>query len=65
MRFPLSSEGPLGRAASVAARHPSYRIEGENGTARVAIELELPEDWRPLDDLWVLLRGEQESEYAA
>ncbi len=65
MRFPLSSEGPLGRASSVAARHPSYRIEGENGTAKVAVELELPEDWRPLDDLRTLLRGERESEYAA
>ncbi|MCA1718349.1 MAG: AAA family ATPase [Actinobacteria bacterium] len=65
MRFPLSSEGPLGRAASVAARHPSYRIEGENGTAKVDVELELPEDWRPLDDLGTLLRGERGAEYAA
>jgi transitional endoplasmic reticulum ATPase len=65
MRFPLSAEGPLGRAASVAARHPSYRIEGENGTAKVAVELELPEDWRPLDDLGTLLRGERGAEYAA
>jgi transitional endoplasmic reticulum ATPase len=65
VRFPLSSEGPLGRAASVAARHPSYRIEGENGTAKVAVEFDLPEDWYPLDDLRVLLRGERESEYAA
>ncbi|CAA9452668.1 MAG: Cell division protein FtsH [uncultured Rubrobacteraceae bacterium] len=65
MRFPLSSEGPLGRAASVAARHPSYRIESENGTAKVAVELELPEDWRPLDDLGTLLRGERGAEYAA
>jgi ATPase family associated with various cellular activities (AAA)/AAA+ lid domain len=65
MRFPLSSEGPLGRAASIVGRHPSYRIEGENGTAKVAVELELPEDWRPLDELRTLLRGERESEYAA
>jgi transitional endoplasmic reticulum ATPase len=65
MRFPLSSEGPLGRAASVAARLPSYRIEGENGRAKVAVELELPEDWRPVDDLGTLLRGEREAEYAA
>jgi transitional endoplasmic reticulum ATPase len=63
MRFPLSSEGPLGRAASVMAQYPSYRIEGENGTAKVAVELELPEDWRPLDDLRTLLRGERETEY--
>jgi transitional endoplasmic reticulum ATPase len=65
MIFPLSSEGPLGRAASVAARLPSYRIEGENGRAKVAVELELPEDWRPVDDLGTLLRGEREAEYAA
>jgi transitional endoplasmic reticulum ATPase len=65
MRFPLSSEGHLGRAASVAAWLPSYRIEGENGTAKVAVELELPEDWRPLDDLGTLLRGEREAEYSA
>ena len=65
MRFPLSSEGPLERAASVAARLPSYRIEGENGTAKVTVELDLPEDWRPLDDLGSLLRGEREAEYAA
>ena len=65
MRFPLSSEGPLGRAASVAARLPSYRIEGENGAAKVAVELALPEDWRPLDDLGTLLRGERGAEYVA
>jgi transitional endoplasmic reticulum ATPase len=65
MRFPLSSEGPLGRAASVAARLPSYRIEGENGAAKVTVELALPEDWRPLDDLGALLRGERGAEYVA
>jgi transitional endoplasmic reticulum ATPase len=65
MKFPLSSEGALGRAATVAARHSSYRIEGENGGAKVALELKLPEDWRSLDDLRMLLRGERESEYAA
>jgi transitional endoplasmic reticulum ATPase len=65
MRFPLSPEGVLGRAASVAARHPSYRIEGENGAARVAVELKLPEEWRSLDDLRTLLRGERSAEYAA
>ena len=65
MRFPLSAEGVLGRAASIAARRPSYRIEGENGTARVAVELDLPEEWSALDDLRVLLRGEREAEYTA
>src|SRR3712207_5264848 len=65
MRFPLSPEGPLGRAASVAARHSSYRIESENGTAKVSVELELPEEWQPLDDLGTLLRGEKETEYVA
>src|SRR3990170_1967788 len=65
MRFPLSPEGPLGRAASVAARHPSYRIEGENGTSKVTVELELPEEWQSLDDLRTLLKGEKEAEYAA
>ena len=64
MRFPLSSQGSLGRATSVAARHPSYRIEGENGAARVAVELKLPEEWRSLDDLQRLLRGERSAEYA-
>ncbi|MDQ3911810.1 MAG: AAA family ATPase [Actinomycetota bacterium] len=65
MKFPLSSEGTLGRAASIAARHPSYRVEGENGTAKVAVELELPDEWRSLDELRTLLRGEWETEYAA
>jgi ATPase family associated with various cellular activities (AAA)/AAA+ lid domain len=65
MSFPLSPDGPLGRAAAVAARHPSYKVEGVNGTARVCIDLDLPADWRPLDDLSVLLRGEKEAEYAA
>jgi len=65
MRFPLNSEGTLGRAASVAARHPSYRIEGENGAAKAAVELKLPEEWRSLDDLRTLLKGERGAEYAA
>jgi ATPase family protein associated with various cellular activities (AAA)/AAA+ lid domain-containing protein len=64
MSFPLSSEGALGRAASVAARHPSYRIEGQDGATRVTIELELPEEWRSVDDLRGLLRGERSTEYA-
>ena len=64
MRFTLGTEGTLGQAASVAARHPSYRIEGENGAARVAVELKLPEEWRSLDDLRALLRGERSAEYA-
>jgi transitional endoplasmic reticulum ATPase len=64
MRFPLSPEGALGRAASAAARHPSYRIEGENGAARVALEIKLPKEWRSLDDLRTLLQGEHSAEYA-
>ncbi len=68
MSFPLSPEGALGRAASVAARHPSYRIEGETDaaqdSARVAVELKLPEEWRSLDDLRALLRSERSAEYA-
>jgi transitional endoplasmic reticulum ATPase len=46
------------------ARHPSYRIEDENGAAKVAIELKLPEEWRPLYDLRTLLQGERSAEYA-
>ncbi len=65
MRFPLVSEGALERAASIAARHPSYRIEGANGASTVAVELDLPNEWRHLDDLRVLLRGERGAEYAA
>src|SRR5919199_1393441 len=63
--FPLGSEGPLGRAAAVAAHHPSYRVEGANGSARVSVELDLPDDWRLLDDFSGLLRGEGRAEYAA
>jgi len=63
--FPLGSDGPLGRAAAVAGSHPSYRLEGVNGSTRVAVELDLPEDWRLLDDFSGLLRGEGQAEYAA
>src|ERR671921_2294005 len=63
--FPLDSDGPLGRAAAVAAGHPSYRVEGTNGSARVAVELDLPDDWQLLDDFSGLLRGEGRAEYAA
>jgi transitional endoplasmic reticulum ATPase len=63
--FPLSPDGPLGRAAAVAASHPSYRVEGVNGSARVSVELNLPDDWRLLDDFSGLLRGERRAEYAA
>ena len=61
--FPLASEGPLGRAGAAAARHPSYTVEGVNGTARVGVNLDLPSDWRLLDDFAVLLRGEKTAEY--
>src|SRR3712207_6336765 len=63
--FPLGSDGPLGRAAAVAASHSSYRVEGVNGSARVFVELDLPDDWRMLDDFSGLLRGEERAEYAA
>jgi transitional endoplasmic reticulum ATPase len=63
--FPLSSDGPLGRAAAVAARHASYRVEGVNGTARAAVDLDLPADWRTLDDFSGLLRGEKGAGYSA
>src|SRR5918992_2613836 len=63
--FPLGSDGPLGRAVAVAAGHPSYRVEGVNGSARVSVELDLPDDWRLLDDFSGLLRGEDGAEYAA
>jgi transitional endoplasmic reticulum ATPase len=63
--FPLGSDGPLGRAAAAAARHPSYRIEGTNSAVRVSVELDLPDDWRLLDDFSGLLRGEGRAEYAA
>ena len=63
--FPLGSDGPLGRAAAVAVGHPSYRVEGTNGSARVSVELDLPDDWRLLDDFSGLLRGEERAEYAA
>jgi transitional endoplasmic reticulum ATPase len=61
----LSSEGHLGRAAAVAARHPSYRVEGANGSAGVWVDLDLPADWRLVDDFSVLLRGERGAEYEA
>lgn len=63
--FPLASGGHLGRAASVAERHPSYRVEGANGRPLVSVELELPEDWRPLDELSRHLRGEKAAGYRA
>jgi transitional endoplasmic reticulum ATPase len=63
--FPLGSDGSLERAAAVAAGHPSYRVEGVNGSARVSVVLDLPDDWRLLDDFSGLLRGEGRAEYAA
>ncbi|WP_219973839.1 ATP-binding protein [Rubrobacter xylanophilus] len=64
VRFPLGANGPLGRASALAARHPSYRVEGAEGGVRVSVRLELPGDWRLLDDFSTLLRGEEVS-YAA
>ncbi|HEV3476855.1 MAG TPA: AAA family ATPase [Rubrobacteraceae bacterium] len=63
--FPLGSDGSLERAAAVAAGHPSYTVEGVNGSARVSVVLDLPDDWRLLDDFSGLLRGEGRAEYAA
>ena len=63
--FSLKSEGVLGRAASVASRHPSYRVEGRNGTARAMVDLDLPEDWQPLEEFSRLLRSEKSAEYVA
>src|ERR671932_1101735 len=63
--FPLGSDGPLGRAAAIAASHPSYKVEGAKGSARVLVVLDLPDDWRLLDDFSGLLRGEGRAEYAA
>ncbi len=63
--FPLRSEGHLGRAAALASRHPSYHVDGANGTAQVCVDLDLPSDWRLLDDFSGLLRGEGDAEYAA
>src|SRR5215204_4247788 len=63
--FPLRSEGHLGRAVALASRHPSYRVEGVNGSARVCVDLDLPSDWRLLDDFSGILRGENNAEYAA
>ncbi len=62
--FPLRSEGHLGRAAALASRHSSYHVGGANGTARVSVELDLPSDWRLLDNFSGLLRGENDAEYA-
>ena len=62
--FPLRSEGHLGRAAALASRHPSYHVEGINGTARVSVDLDLPSDWKLLEDFSGLLRGEGDAEYA-
>src|ERR687890_986197 len=62
--FPLRSEGHLGRAAALASGHPSYHVEGANGTGRVCVDLDLPSDWWLLDNFSGLLRGEGDAEYA-
>ena len=63
--FPLGSDGPLGRAAAVAAGHPSYRVEGANGSARVSVVLDLPDDWRLLDVARSVVRRAERSLVAA
>ena len=65
VQFPLSSEGHLGRAAAAAAAHASYDVSGTNGSARVSVTLDLPADWRLLDDFSGHLRGEKEAGYEA
>jgi len=77
MNFPLRTDGALARAAKVASHHPSYRVLGDgnangsptgsptDGSPRASVELEMPGDWRPLDELRLLLRGERGAEYAA
>ncbi len=62
LSFPLASGGPLGRAASVASSHPSYKVDGSGGS--VHLSLDLPKDWLPLDDLSALLRGEKRTTFA-
>ncbi len=62
--FPFASEGHLGRAAAAAASHASYKVAGANGDARVSVELDLPADWRLLDDFSGHLRGERDAGYA-
>jgi transitional endoplasmic reticulum ATPase len=39
-------------------------VEGINGTARVSVDLDLPSDWKLLDDFSGFLRGEGGAEYA-
>ena len=63
--FPLASEGHLGRAAAAAAGHASYGVSESNGRVRASVELDLPDDWRLLDDFSGLLRGERAVGYAA
>ncbi len=63
INFPLSSEGPLSKAAAVAGGHSSYRTEGKDGAARVLMELDLPDDWEAFDEISGLLRGEREAGY--
>jgi transitional endoplasmic reticulum ATPase len=73
MNFPLRADGALARAAKVAAGHPSYRVVGNGytngspagGSPVACVELDLPDDWRALDDLRLLLRGEKGVEYEA
>ncbi|WP_053057649.1 ATP-binding protein [Rubrobacter aplysinae] len=67
--FPIRTEGPTRRAASLAAADPSYRSyapdvsESPNspngsGLPEAAVEIGLPEGWGELDQLMELLRGE-------
>jgi transitional endoplasmic reticulum ATPase len=62
MNFPMGSDGPLWKAARTAAAHPSYSVGGD---ARVSVALDLPADWRTVDELLGLLRGERNAEFEA
>lgn len=58
--FPIRTEGPTSRAASLAAAEPSYRsyaAEG-SGSPEASVEIGLPSGWGQLDRLMELLRGE-------
>ncbi|WP_205544073.1 ATP-binding protein [Rubrobacter indicoceani] len=61
--FPLAPDGPLGKAASLAAEHPSYHVVGENGTSLVGVSLDPAADWRVLEELSPLLRGESRATF--
>lgn len=60
IRFPIRSEGPSRRAASLAAESSTYLSysSAASGGPEACVELDLPEGWRRLESLMRLLRGE-------